>query len=209
MTNPVTQNAGQMPSPATPFFNPDGKTLTTPWRAFFRTLGAITGSSGGGGPDLVTLIAALRNNVDGIMAEVLMAGAPVQRPADPHIDLIALPWPVAADPGAPVHAQRLYPRTAGTAGQVLVSSGPLQEPSWGAALKSSAAPVAVTLTGSPFTYTAPSSGALVIAGGTVSAVQFKRTTTAALPIAGQFVLATGDQIVITYTVAPTVTFIPF
>ena len=69
---------------------------------------------------------------------------------------------------------------------------------------------AVTLTGSPFTFTATSDGVLVISGGTVSAVTLTRqgTTISAGVVAGLIPVRRLDQVQITYTVAPTVTFAP-
>lgn len=70
----------------------------------------------------------------------------------------------------------------------------------------------VPVTASPMTYTATDRMSLHVAGGTVSAVSFKRGTTTlglAVQSAGQFVpLNPGDQAVITYTVAPTLTQVP-
>jgi hypothetical protein len=77
--------------------------------------------------------------------------------------------------------------------------------------------VSVALTGSPFTYKATSPGALSITGGTVSKVTITDlgvTTTQFAPgtttnaTSGIFAVETGDTLVITYTVAPTVNFIP-
>ncbi|MFM0638079.1 hypothetical protein PQQ63_15360 [Paraburkholderia metrosideri] len=48
MTNPVKQNAADLPNANTAFFQTDGRTLSPQWRAFFRTLAVITGSAGGG-----------------------------------------------------------------------------------------------------------------------------------------------------------------
>jgi hypothetical protein len=77
---------------------------------------------------------------------------------------------------------------------------------------------AVALTGSPFTYTATGPGALSITGGTVSSiavtdagvttVQQTITTPAANATSGIFAVQTGDTVVITYTAAPTVNFVP-
>jgi hypothetical protein len=74
---------------------------------------------------------------------------------------------------------------------------------------SSLAPASISVTASPFTYTNASTGLqqVVVSGGTVSLVQIQR---AATPIsvgllAGSFILAPGDQAVVTYTVAPTMT----
>jgi hypothetical protein len=61
------------------------------------------------------------------------------------------------------------------------------------------------------TFTATSRMSLHVAGGTVSAISFKRGTTTlglAVQSAGQLIpLNPGDQAVITYTVAPTLTFV--
>lgn len=66
----------------------------------------------------------------------------------------------------------------------------------------------VTLTGSPYAYTAQQPGQLFVNGGTVSAVTLTRAgTTVNAPAAGCY-LTPGDTITVTYTVAPTVTFVP-
>lgn len=71
---------------------------------------------------------------------------------------------------------------------------------------------AVPATGSPMTYTAGDRMSLHVAGGTVSAISFKRGTTTlglAVQSAGQLIaLNPGDQVVITYTVAPTLNSVP-
>ena len=70
----------------------------------------------------------------------------------------------------------------------------------------------IAVAGSPMTYTAQDRMSLHVAGGTVSAISFKRGTTTlglAVQSAGQFIpLNPGDQAVITYTVAPTLTNVP-
>lgn len=70
----------------------------------------------------------------------------------------------------------------------------------------------VTVTASPMTYTAIDRMSLHVAGGTVSAIAFKRGTSTlglAVQSAGQLIpLNPGDQAVITYTVAPTLTAVP-
>lgn len=68
----------------------------------------------------------------------------------------------------------------------------------------------VTPGGSPFTYTALSSGTLSITGGAVSALALIRQgTSVALGItAGLVPLSRLDQLQITYSAAPTVTFLP-
>lgn len=71
--------------------------------------------------------------------------------------------------------------------------------------------VPITLTGSPYTFSAPSKGFVLISGGTVSQVEFSRdgvTYYATGQTSGQFTLSAQDYIRITYTVAPTSTFVP-
>lgn len=70
---------------------------------------------------------------------------------------------------------------------------------------------AITPTGSPFVYQALLRGQFLVAGGTVSAVEFSRdgTTFYNAGITAGFVqMDAGDQVRVTYTVAPTLTFVP-
>lgn len=69
---------------------------------------------------------------------------------------------------------------------------------------------AVTPTGSPFTYTAPSSGLVILSGGTVSLVEYGRDASfyALGVVAGPVNVARGDAVRLTYLVAPTITFVP-
>lgn len=70
---------------------------------------------------------------------------------------------------------------------------------------------AVTLTGSPFTYNAAVKGSLIVSGGTVSLIRFSRggvTFYNVGTVAGMYTLNASDRLEITYTVAPTVTFVP-
>lgn len=68
----------------------------------------------------------------------------------------------------------------------------------------------VATTGSPFTYTAAFDGTMVVTGGVVSALALIRQgTSVALGItAGLVPLSRLDQLQITYSAAPTVTFLP-
>lgn len=76
--------------------------------------------------------------------------------------------------------------------------------------KSGAPVTAVTVTASPFSYTADRDGYLVVTGGTVTLQEYGRNATftnvgllnSMLPI------LLGDIIRVTYTAAPTITFIP-
>ena len=73
----------------------------------------------------------------------------------------------------------------------------------------------VTLTpgASPWTYQSPFGGdvRLLVAGGTVSALDFSRDNVTFYPmgvVAGQITLSQNDFLRVTYTVAPTVTAVP-
>lgn len=72
------------------------------------------------------------------------------------------------------------------------------------------APAAIVVGASPYTYTAPSNGCVVVSGGTVSLVQLGRAGAflATGVTTGVFPVSAGDQIKVTYTVAPTMTFLP-
>ena len=66
-----------------------------------------------------------------------------------------------------------------------------------------------TVTASPYSFQAPFNGNLLISGGTVQQIQIIRATTTITGLtAGIIYMGRGDQVVITYTVVPTVTFYP-
>lgn len=69
---------------------------------------------------------------------------------------------------------------------------------------------AVSLTGSPFDYASTADGLVVVVGGVVSAIAYGRNgayTTLGVT-SGMVPVKAGDVVRITYTVAPTVNFIP-
>lgn len=71
------------------------------------------------------------------------------------------------------------------------------------------APTSVPVTASPMTYTAADRMSLHVAGGTVSSIAFKRGASTLVVGSNQLIpLNPGDQVVITYTVAPTITAVP-
>ena len=72
-----------------------------------------------------------------------------------------------------------------------------------------AAETAITPGPSPFTYIAPQGGFVIINGGTVSKIQFGRTSTYTTgQTSGTFPISLGDTIIVTYSGAPTMTFVP-
>ena len=68
----------------------------------------------------------------------------------------------------------------------------------------------ISVGGSPFTYTAPFNGHVAVTGGTVSAISIIRqgTTVATGLTAGVIPASRADQIKVTYTGVPAMTFIP-
>lgn len=69
---------------------------------------------------------------------------------------------------------------------------------------------AITVGASPYTYLADSDGVLVVRGGTVSQIAYVRNSGSINlgVIAGPIPLLAADAVTITYTVLPTVTFLP-
>lgn len=81
--------------------------------------------------------------------------------------------------------------------------GEIQQPTRGAMQS-------ITVGASPFTYTAPENGTVIVNGGTVSVVAFSRqgTLVGTGMTAGMFPVSIGDSIRVTYSVAPNVRFVP-
>lgn len=69
----------------------------------------------------------------------------------------------------------------------------------------------ITPGSTPYAYIAPAGGTLIVNGGTVSQVKYSRDG-ASFYVTGQtqgmFPLSQGDQLVISYSVPPTLTFVP-
>lgn len=78
-------------------------------------------------------------------------------------------------------------------------------------LNSTSAPVAITPTGSPFTFANPTAGPIVVlvSGGTVTAINLVVDGVDYLVglVAGSVVVRAGASIKVTYAVAPTMTYV--
>lgn len=73
------------------------------------------------------------------------------------------------------------------------------------------APVSITVTASPFVWTnaGPLNGFVTVSGGTVSLVELSQNGSAFIAqgaVSGQYAVNLNDQIRVTYSVAPTMTF---
>lgn len=71
--------------------------------------------------------------------------------------------------------------------------------------------VAISVTASPFVYRAPALGATVVSGGGLKNVEISRDGSTYFTVGsfrGMFPMTAGDYLRVTYTVAPTMTFIP-
>lgn len=78
-----------------------------------------------------------------------------------------------------------------------------------AQLTAERAVVPVALGASPFTFTATTIGDLLVRGGTVSANTLSRgNDSVSCPAEGFIPMAANDRVTITYSVLPTVTFVP-
>jgi hypothetical protein len=74
-----------------------------------------------------------------------------------------------------------------------------------------AAEMPVTVGASPFTYSAPVKGSVIVSGGTVSLIEFSRNGTTFYTTgqtAGMFTLNASDRLRVTWAVLPTITFVP-
>lgn len=72
-----------------------------------------------------------------------------------------------------------------------------------------AAEASITVGASPFTYTATQAGNVVVSGGTVSQISFVRVGSYVTgQTSGMFNLGAGDQLVVTYSGVPMMTFAP-
>lgn len=71
--------------------------------------------------------------------------------------------------------------------------------------------VALTVGASPYVYTAEVRGSVIVSGGTVSAIEFSRdgvTFYATGQTSGMFTLNAQDRLRVTYSVLPTMIFVP-
>jgi hypothetical protein len=69
----------------------------------------------------------------------------------------------------------------------------------------------ITVGASPFKYSPQVKGSVIVNGGTVSSIQFSRdgvTNFTTGQTAGMFTLNAADRLIVTYTVLPTMTFVP-
>jgi hypothetical protein len=68
---------------------------------------------------------------------------------------------------------------------------------------------AIPLGASPFSYTAPAAGHLVISGGSVSQLRILRGRVSfTYPLGSHVPVSAGDIVIVTYGTAPALTFIP-
>jgi len=179
-----------IPPPTAPlsYVDADGKQITdVNWYLFFYNLWKnVLGASGGEVPFPPTVAIAL-TEIDVDAADIPHVYQQIANTAllQPEIDFSLTQRDVA-------NAQ-------------LLSDSILQDP------QPAAQPLAaITVTGSPFTYTAPANGCVVISAGTVSAIAIARqgTSVAAGITAGVIPVSRLDKVTITYTVLPTATFLP-
>lgn len=68
-------------------------------------------------------------------------------------------------------------------------------------------PIVITVGASPFAYMAPTTGTLVINGGTVSLINYTRSGVNVTMTGGVIPISSGDTVTVTYSVVPSMTFI--
>lgn len=152
------------------------------WWLFLWNLGNQTLGSGTSGLPASALEEMAGVDTDASNADAVSLRSP--------LEALAALMPSEGDP---------VPRPDVNYGQDLPDSAPLAQPV-----------ASITPTGSPFTYTAPFGGSVAVTGGTVSAISVSRqgTSVSTGVTVGLIPVARFDQVVVTYTGAPTMTFIP-
>lgn len=179
---PQTEPLGRLES--------DGKTVIVDknWWLLFYNLSLQTLGTGSGLPadQLIDLLSA---DTDAADSDAIALRQPIQNLQALLTDLA----PAASE----------YPDIARAL--LMAQDGTLPDPA------PQAPPVAViTVGGSPFTYPAPFNGSVYVVGGTVSAIALIRqgATVATGLTAGVFPMSRLDQLKVTYTGVPTMTFLP-
>lgn len=173
-----------LPPPRVAFTNPDG-TLTP---EAYRTLQVLVDRTGGaignsGGDTFVT------SQDFGAIESQQSAGGDISSDVMAAMDV-------------PAVSEALYQPQAG--------EQPFAEMVMQPESSAMTAPESVTVGASPYTHTSKRHGYILVAGGTVSQIAYIRRGVATVTgaIAGMFPILLGDSIRVTYTVAPTITFIP-
>ena len=184
-----------MPAPGVPIVGAGGA-IALPWLRLLQALWTRTGGAAGSNGSFASV-----NGDPGQTFQVAPAAA--QADAPPLSQVQNLDATVLSQ--AETYAEN-YADAQASAAQTNAQTYALQQIQQG-----TGAPfVALTLGASPYTYAAVAVGHLVIEGGTVTAISLTRgTQTINLPPATPLVpLDNGDAVKITYSSAPTVTWIP-
>lgn len=175
--------------------------LTTPWLQFFIQLYNRTGGSI---PDLPS---------DGSLQALLTASSSdegaVSRSDDRSLlgFMASEPSPSKREISLPIETVQNgnYLRQAVLLGMALATQGAPGDTARSFATQS------ITIGASPYSYSAPSNGMVIITGGTVSALEFSRNGTTFFGagfVSGIIPVRKRDITRITYTVAPVATFVP-
>lgn len=176
--------------------------ITAPWLQFlqqlyFRTGGSIPDIPGDTGiQGLISALSAETVSQNDVEGSTLIG---LTEHGFPETKNIVFPFGVEY-PSAPLKQQD--PVLMATA---LESGQPTGDTSRSYATKT------IAVGASPYSYTAPSNGSVFVTGGTVSAIAFSRDGTTFLStglIAGIIPVRKKDIVRVTYTAAPTMTFVP-
>jgi hypothetical protein len=135
----------------------------------------------------------------------------------------ATTWAVKPTFGSVLPKKFLVKNEGGTGGTVVSTTVPAgtyreltlpnADVNLGKLTNSTVAPSDITVTASPFTYqnTTAFNGDVIISGGTVSDIEFTRDNTTFYTVGfieGVLRLSPSDRVRVTYTVAPTMTYVP-
>ncbi len=188
MTTQIVQN---IPTPTAPVVDKEGR-MTQAWRFFMVALWNRTGGASGSSGSFA--------NLNGDSTQLFSVAT-----ANAATDATPLAQVQSLDSAVLSNAETYAASQAATA-QSNAETYALNQIQQG----TGAAFVSVTPGASPYTYTAAAVGNLLISGGTISAISIGRGTgSATVQIAAPFIpLDKADTVTITYSAAPTLTWIP-
>lgn len=171
--------------------NADGTLTPEASRALYTLTERVGGTIGDVGVDTFAVLGSGSDQqgtvLDMTAAPVLAGDLPLPEPSQPTAPSFAAGFVMQGNSDGAAFADVVV--------QPASAAGPFQ---------------AVAATASPMAYTARDAGHLSVQGGTVSALALARGSTSITlgQVSGLIPLAAGDKVTITYTAAPTLTFIP-
>lgn len=179
-----------------PWLGPDGQTVAPVWYIFLSNINALLGGVASGGVAPTTADDAVALQSITAAANLGELGVTAGKQAVDAQRLLAT-LRNDQDPIAQRRALDALIRALTSPG--IVPASPRAQPE-----------ASITVGASPFTYTAPFDGSVLVTGGTISNATITRNSAHSTGFTPPFMIPLSrlDQLSVTYTVAPTMTFFP-